>query len=266
MTLKLLVADDSITIQKVVKLAFGGEDALVVAVSDGDAALDAMHASKPDIVLADVLMPGCNGYEVCARIKEDPELASTPVILLVGTFEPFDESEASRVKSDGCLTKPFDTSELIETVRSLVGDKMMPQNGEPLADASDGSAEGGATPAQPKLDYSSIKGLVSPRVWDSFVGSTQVLEMFDDETLAEARAKSPSQATRAAARALKLIFGTESVIADDKLSEEFLNLIVDRVVRRLSTDAIREVAWEVVPELSEVLVRRAIEEQNKFSF
>jgi CheY-like chemotaxis protein len=262
MTLKLLVADDSITIQKIVKLAFGGEDVLVEAVSDGDAALTAVHSFKPDIVLADVLMPGHNGYEVCARIKEDPEMAATAVILLVGTFEPFDESEAARVKCDGHLTKPFDTSELIETVRSHAGEKMMPQNGETYVDASHEDAGNAALP-ESKPDYSSIKGLVSPRVWDSFVGSAQILEVFDEDTLAEARSKSSSPSTRAAAKALRLIFGTKSFVTGDTLSADFLDLIVDRVVRRLSADAIREVAWEVVPEISETLVRRVIEEQNK---
>ena len=125
MTLKLLVADDSVTIQKIINLAFNAEDAVVESVSSGDAAMDAVRVFKPDVILADVFMPGCNGYEVCERIKRDPELQNIPVILLVGTFEPFDEPEASRVRCDAHLSKPFDTSELIETVRSLVGDKMM---------------------------------------------------------------------------------------------------------------------------------------------
>jgi CheY-like chemotaxis protein len=263
MTLKLLVADDSPTIQKIVRLAFSVEDAMIETVSSGDAALESVQAFKPDVVLADVFMPGCSGYEVCAHIKENPELAGTPVILLVGTFEPFDESEATRVKCDGHITKPFDTSELIETVRSLVGDKMMPQNGESSAYASDEDVAQPTVPPESKLDYSNVKGLVSSRAWDSFLGSMRVLELFDDETLAEASTKSSTQSARAAGKALKLIFGTKAFEADNKLSEDFLNLIVDRVVRRMSSDVIREVAWEVVPELSEVLVRRVIEEQNK---
>ena len=119
MTLKLLVADDSANIQKIVGLAFSDEDAIVESVSDGEIALDVVRDFRPDVVLADVFMPGCSGYEICARIKDDPELADTAVVLLAGTFEPFDESEASRARCDGFLTKPFNTSDLLQTVHAL---------------------------------------------------------------------------------------------------------------------------------------------------
>jgi CheY-like chemotaxis protein len=121
MTLKLLVADDSVTIQKMVRLAFGAEDAEVEAVTSGEAALEALRRFRPDIVLADALMPGIGGYELCARIREEPEFSRLPVILLSGTFEPFDPQEAERVGADGHLSKPFDTSELIDRVHSLAG-------------------------------------------------------------------------------------------------------------------------------------------------
>lgn len=121
MTLKLLVADDSVTIQKMVRLAFGAEDAEVEAVTSGEAALEALRRFRPDIVMADALMPGIGGYELCARIREEPEFSRLPVILLSGTFEPFDPQEAERVGADGHLSKPFDTSELIDRVHSLAG-------------------------------------------------------------------------------------------------------------------------------------------------
>ena len=248
MTLKLLVADDSVTIQKIVSLAFNEEDAVIESASSGDSALDRLRDFNPDIVLADVFMPGRNGYEVCECIKQDPEKAHTPVVLLVGTFEPFDDLEASRVKSDGYLRKPFDTSELLQTVRSLVGDKMMPQKnenfGEPPAEVAQTHA-----PSVSALNYSSSRGLVDHRVWESFVGSNQVLELFDPGTLAAVRAMSCVRGFPAA--------------TSNQVSEDFLNLIVDRVVRRMSPDVIREVAWEVVPDLSEALIRRSIEERNK---
>ncbi len=65
-------------------------------------------------------MPGKNGYEVCDYIKNDPTLSATPVILLVGAFEPFDSGEAARVKADGHLTKPFEIKVLISAVNSLI--------------------------------------------------------------------------------------------------------------------------------------------------
>jgi CheY-like chemotaxis protein len=243
MTIKILVADDSITMQKIVSLAFNDQDVEIESVSDGEAALDSAHIFEPDIVLADVIMPGYSGYEVCARIKEDPELEHIPVVLLVGTFEPFDELEASRVKCDGHIMKPFDTAELIQMVHSLVGDKTMTQNSEISFDNS-GQAEQISSPTNPELNAMGPKGLVNSRVLESFLGSEKLLAQIQSNAAQGAKAASASK-------------------PGIQLSDDTLNFIVGKVIERMSTDAIKEVAWEVVPELSEVLIRRVIEEQNK---
>jgi len=117
---KLLLADDSVTIQRVVELTFSGEDIDVVTVSDGEEAIARMSADPPDIVLADIAMPKKNGYEVAAFVKEHPTLANVPVLLLAGAFEPVDEERARRVKCDGVLVKPFETHEVIARVRELI--------------------------------------------------------------------------------------------------------------------------------------------------
>jgi len=111
---KLLLADDSVTIQKVVNLTFADEGIEVFAVSDGIEAIDRLLEIAPDLVMADVNMPGINGYRVCERIKQHEKFRNTPVILLVGSFEPFDEEEARRVGADDYLTKPF------QSIRQLV--------------------------------------------------------------------------------------------------------------------------------------------------
>ena len=116
----ILLADDSITIQKIVNLTFSGEGIDVVTVGNGEAAVKKIHELRPALVLADIFMPGKNGYEVCDYIKNDPTLSATPVILLVGAFEPFDSGEAARVRADGHLTKPFEIKVLISAVNSLI--------------------------------------------------------------------------------------------------------------------------------------------------
>ena len=128
---KIFVADDSVTIQKVIELAFADTGTVIQSATNGDAALDAILASRPDVVLADVCMPGMNGYEICRQIKLNPDLSHIPVVLLVGAFEPFDDSEASRVGYDARLTKPFDASELIDVVWSLVGENTTLQEADP---------------------------------------------------------------------------------------------------------------------------------------
>jgi len=124
---KLLLADDSITIQKVVNLTFADEGIEVIAVGDGDAAMKKFVEDTPDLVMADVNMPGVDGYRICEMIKQDDETKHIPVILLVGSFEPFDEEEARRVGADDYLTKPF------QSIRQLVNkvtDLLNSANGE----------------------------------------------------------------------------------------------------------------------------------------
>jgi CheY-like chemotaxis protein len=118
---KLLLADDSVTIQKVVNLTFADEGIEVLTAGDGNTALQMLFAHKPDIVIADVNMPGPNGYQICERIKTDENLKNIPVILLVGSFEPFNEEEAKRVGADDFLTKPFQSiRHLMNKVSSLL--------------------------------------------------------------------------------------------------------------------------------------------------
>jgi len=116
----LLLADDSLTIQRVIELTFAGEDIKVVAVSDGDQAIAQLDTMPPDIVLADVGMPGRNGYDVAQHVKESPTLAHIPVILLTGAFEPVDQAKASAVGCDAVLAKPFEPQIVIGRVRELL--------------------------------------------------------------------------------------------------------------------------------------------------
>ncbi|HEX9049981.1 MAG TPA: response regulator, partial [Anaeromyxobacter sp.] len=117
----LLLADDSITIQKVVAITFASEDIRVVSVDNGEDALTKAREIKPDVILADVVMPRRNGYDVCEAVKADPALKGVPVLLLAGTFEAFDEARARQAKADGHISKPFESGALINRVRELVG-------------------------------------------------------------------------------------------------------------------------------------------------
>ena len=117
----LLLADDSITIQRVVGITFANEDFEITTVDNGEDAVLRAKELKPDIVLADVIMPKRNGYEVCKAIKSDPELGNTPVLLLAGTFEAFDENRAREVGANGHITKPFESQALIDKVKEMLG-------------------------------------------------------------------------------------------------------------------------------------------------
>ena len=118
---RILVADDNSNIQKMVALALKDEGIDVVAVGNGEAAIRRIPDLRPDLVLADVFMPVRNGYELCEFIKSDSRYMSTPVVLLVGAFDPLDEQETQRVRADGVLKKPFVPPDpLINMVKALL--------------------------------------------------------------------------------------------------------------------------------------------------
>jgi len=117
---KLLLADDSITIQKVVELILAEEDFEIRTASNGEEALAAIPSFRPDVILADIEMPKMNGYQLCEKIKQDPATSSIPVILLTGAFEPVDEELTKQVGADDVLTKPFESQELISKINAAL--------------------------------------------------------------------------------------------------------------------------------------------------
>jgi CheY-like chemotaxis protein len=117
----LLVADDSLTVRKVIGMVLALEDFQITAVDNGIDAIARAREMRPDLVIADVLMPGRSGYEVCETLKSDPATAGTPVLLLAGNFEPFDEGRARAARADAHITKPFESQALLDRVRALLG-------------------------------------------------------------------------------------------------------------------------------------------------
>jgi CheY-like chemotaxis protein len=122
---KILLADDSVTAQNMGRkiLTDAGYD--VVTVNNGSAALKRVAELKPDLIVLDVYMPGYSGLEVCARLKDSPDTSRIPILLTVGKLEPFKPEEATRVRADGFIVKPFEASELLSALTRLE-DRMVP--------------------------------------------------------------------------------------------------------------------------------------------
>ena len=133
----LLLADDSVTIRRVIELTFADERVRVVSVSSGREAIERMEgADRPDIVLADVGMADVSGYDISAFIKGREDLKHIPVILLAGAFEPLDEARARKSGSDAVLVKPFEPQMVVARVRELLGKQAAPPRIAPLQAAS----------------------------------------------------------------------------------------------------------------------------------
>lgn len=117
----LLLADDSLAIQRVIELTFASEDVRVVAVGDGQQAIDRLLAERPDIVLADIAMPLADGYAVAEFVRATPAMRDVPVLLLAGAFDVVEQSRLAASGARGVLVKPFEPHVVIGRVRELLG-------------------------------------------------------------------------------------------------------------------------------------------------
>ncbi len=139
---KLLLADDSITIQKVVGIIFSTEEYQLEMTDDGDSAFKKALEDIPDLVIADISMPGKDGFELCRAIKSEPSLSNTSVLLLPGAFDHFDEIKAGEVCADGWLTKPFESQALLDKVSQLLAAEPVRMAGVAAGDLESSPEEG----------------------------------------------------------------------------------------------------------------------------
>jgi CheY-like chemotaxis protein len=117
---RILLADDSPHAQRMGERILREEGFEVVSLTDGDVALLRLADVDPDLILADVFLPGKSGLDLCRHVKNDPSQRHIRVVLTAGLLEPFDEEEAARAGCDAILKKPFEASKVMETIHPLV--------------------------------------------------------------------------------------------------------------------------------------------------
>jgi CheY-like chemotaxis protein len=116
---RILLVDDSPHAQRMGERILSDEGYEVVTVSNSDSALIRLDDVDPDVVLADTVMPGRTGFEICQYLKMSPRHRHVRVILTAGVLEPLDEAQVRRVEADGTLRKPFEASALLAAVKPL---------------------------------------------------------------------------------------------------------------------------------------------------
>jgi CheY-like chemotaxis protein len=300
----ILLADDSVTIQKVVELTFMDEDYEVVAVGNGDQAIAKLDEVSPDLVIADVHMPGASGYEVCRAAKErNPGL---PVLLLVGTFEAFQADDAQAAGADGHLKKPFDSQELLRRVEDLLGavaeapemeetpevealeeveslddldelDEVEPlelegeeEEVEPVAATEEGGFELERSPwddaeEEEPVEVQRAEGLQNVETLGAQSDLARGTEALADVVHGSALEQPADEADETwAGPAVPPRVGPEVAAAETGgLSERDVDRIARRVVELLGDGVLRDIAWEVVPDLAEVVIKDRIRELER---
>lgn len=247
MSKTILLADDSLTIQKVVELTFMEGDYDVVSATNGDDALSRLEEMDADLVIADIHMPGASGYEICQTVKQrNPE---TPVLLLVGTFEPFETSEMEECGANGHLKKPFDSQELLRLVEELLGGFQADE----WAEEPESSAEG----VDDQHEGEPLETTETP-------GFGAVVTEFPTDT-AESIDSFEVEIGPAAAVEDAVEPQTEVQVGmEDRQSQPLSDGDVDRIARRvielLGEEVVREIAWDVIPDLAEIVIKDRIRE------
>jgi CheY-like chemotaxis protein len=117
---RILLADDSPHAQRMGERILREEGFEVVSLTDGNAAMLRLADVDPDLILADVFLPGKSGFELCRHVKSEPRFKHVRVVLTAGLLEPFDEDEAKRAGCDAILKKPFEASKVVSTIDPLV--------------------------------------------------------------------------------------------------------------------------------------------------
>ncbi len=161
---RILLADDSPHAQRMGERILREEGFEVVSLTDGDVALLRLADVDPDLILADVFLPGKSGIELCRHVKNDPSQRHIRVVLTAGLLEPFDEEEAARAGCDAILKKPFEASKLMEIIHPLVKEAQLARGlfAEVLASAAaTASASAPVTTVPHEIDPERVRAAIT---------------------------------------------------------------------------------------------------------
>lgn len=280
---KLLLADDSITIQKVIELILAEEEFEIKSANNGEEALALIPSYRPDIILADVEMPKMNGYQLCDKIKQDPSTDNIPVILLTGAFEPLDEELAKHVKADDFIIKPFESQDLISKINAALTISAVDE-AEPVEGILEAEAIGiEEMPAEEDLwameEITESKEFAGLPAEEGIAAGTEELAEIAEEAEVETEAAifeepAPSFAekagfadTRATAPQTELPSTNEMKAIFEKTVQERMSSLVSSLdikeavlaaLTPLIKDSVEKILWEVTPDLVERMLKEML--------
>lgn len=154
----LLLADASTTTQRVINLTFAETEVDVLACSDGEEALRLLDDRRPDIVLADIELPGLSGYDLARHMADRPRLAGIPVLLLSGALDPVDDDRAREVGAIGVIVKPLQPGQLVRQV----SERLAARRAAPAASAAAAASHGPASHPAPAVTPAAADVVAGP--------------------------------------------------------------------------------------------------------
>jgi CheY-like chemotaxis protein len=281
MACKLLLADDSITIQKVVELILTDEGFDIRVTSNGEEALDVIPSFKPDVILADIEMPRINGYQLCEKIKQDPSMRGIPVILLSGAFEPIDEKLAKQVNADGFIIKPFESQELTNKINAVlaVSNFIGREEVESIVEAVELEKATAKEDIWAMEEIPGSAGVEAPTAEKGTeAGTEELIEIAEEaETEAgEAVAEGTALPVNEKPAEVKISIPEVELPSKEELKEIFENSVNERISSLLSTLDIREAilssliplikdhAEKILPDIIEKTLREEL--RNSFEY
>ena len=160
---RILLADDSPHAQRMGERILREEGFEVVSLTDGDVALLRLADVDPDLILADVFLPGKSGLDLCRHVKNDPSQRHIRVVLTAGLLEPFDEEEAVRAGCDAILKKPFEAAKVMETIHPLVKEAQLARGlfAEVLASAAATASARAPAPVSHEIDPARVRAAIT---------------------------------------------------------------------------------------------------------
>src|SRR5919106_503966 len=120
MAAKILVVDDEVHLRRVVCLYLRARDYEVATAENGMEAIHKVAEDRPDLIVADISMPGMDGYELCSRLRRDPVTRTIPFIFLTARDQDTDKIKARKVGADDYLTKPCPLDQLAERIETVM--------------------------------------------------------------------------------------------------------------------------------------------------
>jgi CheY-like chemotaxis protein len=190
---RILLVDDSPHAQRMGERILTEEGYEVVTVSNADSALIRLDDVDPDVVLADTVMPGRTGYEICQYLKMSPRHRHVRVILTAGVLETLDPEQTKRVEADATLQKPFEASALVAAVKPLAeaaaADRKQEQRAPGAAPAS--AAPRTVAPFIAVVDTEQVRAAVTVAL-DAAMES--MVDQIAQQVLAALQAKKPADA------------------------------------------------------------------------